>query len=81
MHHLRQLPRFIALLAIAVLTAGMGTAGAAGTEGFEGFASGQSWPDGSIHGTWRAVYDGYGTTSIQQDGTKVLSLSPKPAAL
>ena len=54
------------------------TAGAAVTvqDGFEGFSVGEVWPDGSRHGNWRAVYNGYGTNGIATDGPNVLTQRP-----
>ncbi len=38
------------------------------------------WVDGSRHGRWLAVFDGYGrTTAGNVDGEQVISLAPKPA--
>jgi len=36
-----------------------------------------SWTDGSTHGAWRAVYNGYGYTGVVNDGTRVLLEKPK----
>src|SRR3954469_18127651 len=68
------------MLATFAFAAGQGAAGAGFADGLEGYPVGQVWPDGTTHGPWTAVYDGYGTTSIQRDGTNVLSLSPAAAA-
>jgi hypothetical protein len=49
-------------------------------DGFESFAPGETWADGTSHGAWRAVFNGYGTTSIEQDGSRVLSESPRASS-
>jgi hypothetical protein len=46
---------------------------------FESFPAGERWPDGTVHGGWRAVFDGYGQNTVAVDGSKVLRLSPQPA--
>lgn len=46
-------------------------------DGFDAFGS-EAWADGSVHGGWRAVYNGYGVTSVESDGgNSVLSQSPQ----
>jgi len=45
-------------------------------DNFEGQPYGK-WPDGVTRGAWRAVYDGYGTTSVEGKGRRrYLSMSP-----
>ena len=72
--------RLIAVLTTTVATVTFAAAqaayGATFSDGFEGYPAGQVWQDGTTHGPWIAAFDGYGTTSIERDGTKVLSLSP-----
>jgi 3-keto-disaccharide hydrolase len=36
-----------------------------------------TWADGSSHGGWVSVYNGYGTNSVKLDGTNVLAQSPQ----
>lgn len=43
---------------------------------FEAHPAG-AWTDGSMHGVWRAVSNGYGETTIETDGTRVLRQKPK----
>ena len=62
---------------VATLTmSAQGAYGAGLSDGFEGYAVGQAWQDGTSHGPWVAEFDGYGTTSVERDGSNVLSLSP-----
>jgi len=62
---------------LATLTfASQAAYGATFADGFEGYPAGQVWADGTTHGPWVAEFNGYGTTSIAQDGSNVLSLSP-----
>ena len=68
------------MLATFAFASGQGAYAASFADGFEGYPVGQVWPDGSTHGPWTAVYNGYGTTSIERDGTNVLSLSPAAAS-
>lgn len=37
------------------------------------------WLDGQDHGAWRAVYDGYGATTVTDGPEPYLSLTPQPA--
>ncbi|HZT64168.1 MAG TPA: DUF1080 domain-containing protein [Acidimicrobiales bacterium] len=57
-----------------------GTSTSSGTvlfsDGFESLPLGTGWLDGSVHGNWTSVYNGYGQNGIALDGTNVLSLSP-----
>ena len=65
---------------VATLTlAAQGAYGATFSDGFEGYPVGQAWPDGTAHGPWIAVFDGYGTTSVERDSSNVLELSPAAA--
>ena len=54
---------FVTALAVAVAP----PAGALGasllTDGFDAYPTGVSWVDGSLHGNWSAVYNGYGSTN------------------
>ena len=68
------------MLASLALASGQGAYAATFADGFDGYPLGQAWPDGTIHGPWTAVYNGYGTTSVERDGTNVLSLSPAAAS-
>ncbi len=71
-----------ALLPVALLAATGTPAHAAArrgtvlfSESFEAHPAG-TWLDGTVHGGWRAIYNGYGTVGIQTDGSKVLYQSP-----
>ncbi len=46
---------------------------------FESYSVGVAWGDGTTRGPWRSLYQGYGTTMVEQDGTRVLSQSPTPS--
>ena len=74
---LRPLATFVVSVAAVVLTATAAGAATSMSDGFEGFSVGEVWPDGTTHGAWRAVYNGYGTNSIAVDGSKVLAQRPK----
>ncbi|MER5784593.1 calcium-binding protein [Streptomyces mobaraensis] len=63
----------LAALAVAVLV-GLGFAADALWGG--GGTPERPWAEGTVHGPWRAVFDGHGTTVGRHDG---LALSPKPA--
>ena len=39
--------------------------------------TGSAWGEGSTHGAWKVVFNGYGTQGIAKDGTKVLQQAPK----
>ena len=79
---LRRASAFVLLL--AVVTAPLvGRANALGasllSDGFEGYPVQVAWPDGSLHGLWTAVYNGYGTTNVVSDasaGSKTLQEKP-----
>lgn len=43
---------------------------------WESGGSGRPWAEGSVHGSWRSVFDGHGTNMGRDDG---LALSPEPA--
>jgi hypothetical protein len=71
--------RWIAVVTTMVATLALASQGAYGAtfaDGFEGYPAGQVWPDGTTHGPWVAEFNGYGATSITQDGSNALSLSP-----
>lgn len=44
-------------------------------ESFDSFAT-APWPQGTIQGDWRVDFDGYGTTGITVDGSRVLTQAP-----
>lgn len=46
---------------------------------FEGAPAGLTWTDGSAHGNWVDVFNGYGSAGIEADGDQVLTLAPKVA--
>jgi hypothetical protein len=46
------------------------------TDGFGGLPLGLGWPDGSSHGQWFDVFNGFGTSGIVADGANVLSEIP-----
>lgn len=48
-------------------------------ETFEALPTGRTWTDGSVHGQWTDVFNGYGTAGIESAGDLVLALSPKAA--
>src|SRR4051794_1672304 len=59
-------------------------AGALGTsllsDGFDAYPLNVSWADGTTHGKWKAVYNGYGVTKVVTDGGRsspVLQEKPK----
>src|SRR5437763_5302263 len=76
---------FAFVLLLAVVTAPLvGRANALGasllSDGFEGYTVQVAWPDGSLHGLWTAVYNGYGTTNVVSDasaGSRTLQEKPK----
>jgi hypothetical protein len=50
------------------------------SDGFDGYPANVSWTDGSGHGNWKAVYNGYGVTKVVADaglGSDVLQEKPK----
>jgi hypothetical protein len=46
-------------------------------DGFEAFQAGEVWADETRHGSWRAIYNGYGTVGVELDGSKALTQAPK----
>src|SRR5215210_3107083 len=50
------------------------------SEDFGGHRTGRPWRDGERHGHWRAVYDGYGMTTITTEDGHQLIMSPKSPA-
>ena len=43
---------------------------------------GLSWEDGSTHGPWRSVYDGFGSNQVVvEEGNKVLAQAPRASLL
>lgn len=51
---------------------------AAFSDGFDNLPVGLGWADGSVHGAWKSVYNGYGSVGIENvDGTNVLSERPQ----
>lgn len=47
------------------------------TDRFGSYTDGAVWQEGSEHGDWKVVYDGFGVVGIDTDGTKVLKERPK----
>ena len=50
------------------------------SDGFDTYPSGVSWTDGSVHGSWKAAYNGYGVTKVTADAgrsSNVLQEKPK----
>ncbi len=47
------------------------------SDDFESMEAGTEWSDGSSHGNWRSVFNGYGSIGVRKAGSKVLSLKPK----
>src|SRR5437868_1714648 len=44
---------------------------------FESLPAGTSWPDGSVHGKWTVVFNGYGSVGVEQTYlSKVMHLRP-----
>jgi hypothetical protein len=66
---------------LVALTAASGAAAAGWTvvlrESFSGYPAGEPWLDGSLHGNWRADFDGYGTTEVRKLDYRVLSQRPQ----
>jgi 3-keto-disaccharide hydrolase len=50
------------------------------SEDFGGHRTGLAWRDGRRYRHWRAVYDGYGTTTISTENGRRLTMSPKSPA-
>lgn len=49
-------------------------------DGFDALPAGVPWQDGTAHGAWRAIYDGYGTTEVKRRNRgNVLVERPKTA--
>jgi hypothetical protein len=48
-------------------------------ESFENHEVGQAWLDGETYRGWRAEYHGYGTTQVEADPDRYLSLHPASA--
>src|SRR2546423_8610772 len=61
---------FVAAVAVALAP----PAGALGTsllnDGFSTYPVNVSWADGSVHGNWKAVYNGYGVTKVVSDASR-----------
>jgi hypothetical protein len=49
------------------------------SDDFESFPVGDVWAEGTMHGAWQAVFDGFGQVWIASDGSNVLSLRPEAA--
>src|SRR5947209_17926005 len=50
------------------------------SDGFDSYPANVSWTDGTGHGNWKAVYNGYGVTKVVSDAGKssdVLQEKPK----
>lgn len=69
----------LVVLSIAVAAPARAATTVAFSDSFEGFSSGQVWADGSTHGGWKSIYNGYGTVGTETDGSRVLTQSPKPS--
>jgi Domain of Unknown Function (DUF1080) len=66
-----------ALSVVSVLTVSPARAAVEFSEDFEALPTGVAWRDGGAYGGWQAVYNGYGTTTVHTDGSRVLSLAPR----
>ena len=79
---LRRTRRVLLTAALATTTSLFlhGSPARAGTvvaDDFESMTAGTTWADGSSHGAWRSVFDGYGEIGIAKAASKVLKLKPK----
>jgi hypothetical protein len=70
------------VVVVLVVLAFLGLLGLRKLIGPEGSGKGaQTWRDGSRHGDWVAVFDGYGETTAWADGAdRLISLAPRAAA-
>jgi hypothetical protein len=65
-------------VATPTTTAGADTQAVLLADNFAGVPRNQPLPDGSVHGTWRSDFHGYGTTQVtEEDGQVVLSQQPQ----
>src|SRR5437762_10855648 len=69
---------FVTALAVAVAPPARALGASLLTDGFDAYPTGVSWVDGSLHGNWSAVYNGYGVTKVVSDrSSNVLQEKPK----
>jgi Domain of Unknown Function (DUF1080) len=64
-----------AVLALASVLIGANPASAL-SDDFESHRAGTRWTDGTSHGSWQSVFDGYGSIGVTNASSKVLSLKP-----
>ena len=71
-----------AALAALVLSTVPANASTLLSERFERLSTAGTWADGSTHGQWGSMFDGYGYVGIDEvgDGNKVLTLRPKASS-
>ncbi len=76
-----RIPGTLGPIALFTVLAFLGLVGLWGLAGLDGSDRGaQAWRDGSRHGDWVAVFDGYGETTDRVDGAdQVISLAPQVA--
>jgi hypothetical protein len=68
---------FLAAVAVALAPSAGALGAALLSENFSGYATNVSWADGTAHGNWNAVYNGYGVTKVVADAGRN-SLQEKP---
>ena len=61
----------------ASITRPSGSSGVLLHDDLERYRRGTWWEDSSVHGKWRAVFDGFGHIGVVKVGSKVLTLAPK----
>ncbi|MEA2475942.1 MAG: hypothetical protein QOC87_141 [Actinomycetota bacterium] len=44
---------------------------------FQGLQAGSKWSDGTVHGSMKSVFDGYGSVGVVKSDSKVLQLKPR----
>lgn len=78
---------FLALALVTTLASLLATAGASAArpddgfvDRFERFPAGQLWAEGTSHGRWQTVFDGYGRVSIETTGSRVVHAAPATAS-
>ncbi|TMK89115.1 MAG: DUF1080 domain-containing protein [Actinobacteria bacterium] len=69
---------FFVALAIPLAPSAGALGAALLSDGFDGYPGNVSWLDGTGHGNWNAVYNGYGVTRVVSErGNSVLQEKPK----
>jgi len=69
-----------AALALALAPSARALGASLLSDGFDSYPTNVSWTDGSGHGNWKAVYNGYGVTKVVRDAQRnsdVLQEKPK----